>query len=98
MKTIQDQSFKRLLKKLSAMRATLQNDEREILDAIVTGEVTAHKLSADRAVRKASAEQVAEVAAHKLSADRAVRKASADQVAFRIRIDPSTGQYAQVRD
>ena len=33
----QDQAFKRLLKKLSALRATLKNDERSILDELVTG-------------------------------------------------------------
>ena len=33
----QDQAIKRLLKKLSALRATLKNDERKLLDQLVTG-------------------------------------------------------------
>ena len=44
----QDQAFKRLLKKLSALRATLKNDERSLLDEMVTGsadEVEAHSMN-----------------------------------------------------
>ena len=44
----QDQAFKRLLKKLSALRATLKNDERSLLDGLVIGsadEVEAHSLA-----------------------------------------------------
>ena len=43
----QDQAIKRLLKKLSALRATLKNDERKMLDQLVTGsadDVEAHML------------------------------------------------------
>ncbi len=35
---------RRVLKKLSAVRAVLSNDEREVLDAIVLGEVRAHQI------------------------------------------------------
>jgi hypothetical protein len=101
MKITQGQAFKRLLKKLSAMRATLRNDEREILDEIVTGEVEAHKLSVDRAASKAAAKasagKAAEVAAHKLSAGKAASRA-AGRADFRIDIDPRTGQYLQIED
>ena len=43
----QDQAFNRLLKKLSALRATLKGDERDLLDGLVTGptdEVGAHSM------------------------------------------------------
>jgi hypothetical protein len=43
----QDQAIKRLLKKLSALRATLSNEERRILDGLVTSstvEVEAHSM------------------------------------------------------
>ncbi len=42
-------AYKRLGKKLSELRKTLRQDEREILDRIVTGkkaEVTGHELNA----------------------------------------------------
>ena len=46
MKTAQKQACKRLLKKLSALRATLSNSERAILDDLMgVDPVTAHKLS-----------------------------------------------------
>ena len=44
----QDQAFKRLLKKLSALRATLKSDERALLDGLITGaadEVGAHSMN-----------------------------------------------------
>jgi len=44
----QDQAFNRLLKKLSALRATLKSDERNLLDGLVTGpidEVGAHAMN-----------------------------------------------------
>ena len=45
-----DKAFKRVIKKLSAVRATLPNDEREVLDEIVTTapeeqEVEGHRLT-----------------------------------------------------
>jgi hypothetical protein len=52
MKTTQSQAAKRLFKKLSALRATLPNDERAILDSLVVfDEVSAHKMT-DKAVGK----------------------------------------------
>ena len=46
MKTTQKQAATRLFKKLSALRATLSNEERAILDSlIVTEDVKAHKMT-----------------------------------------------------
>jgi hypothetical protein len=48
MDTKQDQAVNRLLKKLSSLRATLKNDERRILDNLLTGsadEVTSHSMN-----------------------------------------------------
>jgi len=70
----------RVLKKLSALRATLSDSELNVLDQIVIGattDVAAHKMadrSADQVADKA-ADKTADVVAHKM-ADR-----SADQVA-----------------
>src|SRR5215211_5024485 len=70
MKTTQSQASKRLFKKLSALRATLSNEERAILDRlIVTEEVKAHKMTqkiASKAQTKADPKQV-EVQAHKIN-------------------------------
>jgi len=70
----QDQAVKRLLKKLSALRATLKNDERKLLDQLVTGpadEVEAHSLSPKSPFAAAKAAKAAkdanEVEAHSLS-------------------------------
>jgi len=77
MKTTQRQAYTRLFKKLSALRATLPNDERAVLDSlIVFDEVSAHKMNT-KAVNKAS--KASEVAAHKMNtkaAGKAVNKAS----------------------
>lgn len=54
MKTTQRQVSQRLFKKLSALRATLSNEEREILDNLIgVNEVAAHKM-ADKAASKAA--------------------------------------------
>ena len=45
MNTVQNPAAERLFKKLSALRATLPTDEREVFDQIIpTEEVTAHAL------------------------------------------------------
>ena len=91
MKTRQQQASARLFKKLSALRATLPNDERAILDSLIivddiqvnnraagrANEVTAHKLTG-KAVGKATNKTTAkatEVQAHKLT-NKAVGKAT----------------------
>ena len=56
MVTTQSQASKRLFKKLSALRATLSQEERDILDNLVTAsEVGAHKMTA-KASNKAAAQ------------------------------------------
>jgi hypothetical protein len=46
MKTTQSQAAKRLFKKLSALRATLPNEERAILDSLVVfDQVSAHRMT-----------------------------------------------------
>ena len=57
MKATRSQASKRVFKMLSALRATLSNEEREILDDVVVTEVAAHKLTSkavDKAVDKAT--------------------------------------------
>ena len=69
----QDQAAKRLLKKLSALRATLKNDERKLLDQLVTGsadEVEAHTMrtsSANAATNAVHRFAANEVEAHSLN-------------------------------
>ena len=53
----QDQAFKRLLKKLSALRATLTNNERSLLDELITGsadEMKAHSMKVSSASPRTS--------------------------------------------
>jgi len=70
MKTNRQQASARLFKKLSALRATLSNEERDILDnLIVVEEVSAHRLTT-KAMSKVAAKTAAratQVAAHKMN-------------------------------
>jgi hypothetical protein len=70
MKNLENQAARRLFKKLSALRATLSNEERAILDNIVgVDEVSAHKFTT-KAMGKVAAKTAGkadEVAAHKLT-------------------------------
>ena len=99
----------RVLKKLSAMRATLSDSELNVLDQIVIGattDVAAHKiayLSADQVADKA-ADKTADVAAHKLvdrSADQVADKAAdktADVTAHKMAdrsVDRATGKILE---
>ncbi|HEX9839949.1 MAG TPA: hypothetical protein VGA72_11405 [Anaerolineales bacterium] len=101
MKTTEKQASKRLFKKLSALRATLSNEERKLLDELIVTEVAAHKMNTkatDRAISKAST-KASEVAAHKMNmkaADRAISKASTKAISkstFRIAFDPNSEEY-----
>jgi hypothetical protein len=72
MKTTQSQAAKRLFKKLSALRVTLPNEERAILDNLIgVDEVSAHQMTAkalDQAVSPSGGKALGkstEVAAHK---------------------------------
>lgn len=98
MKTTRQQASARLFKKLSALRATLSNEERDILDnLIVVEEVSAHKMTA-KAVSKATSKAAAkatEVAAHKMTSkatSKATNKAAA-KTTFRIAFDPNSEEY-----
>ena len=68
------QAFDRVYKKLSAVRETLPNDEREIFD-----EVVAHKMNLGKASAKSSTKNTgkAEVKAHKLNMGKTSGKSSA---------------------
>ena len=72
MTTKQDQSTNRLLKKLSALRATLKGEELILLDSFIIGspdEVAAHAMGARAAAKgKVTAASTApdEVAAHSI--------------------------------
>jgi len=102
MKTTEKQASKRLFKKLSALRATLSNEERAILDnLIVVEEVTAHKMTGKavgKAVGKAN-NKATEVAAHKMTGKavgKAVGKATnkaTSKTTFRIQFDPNSEEY-----
>ena len=79
MKTNQKQVAKRLIKKLSALRATLSNDERALLDTMIGAEeVRAHKMTvgriATKVAPKVASKKVAEVAAHKMTVGRIATK------------------------
>lgn len=51
--TKQSQASKRLLKKISALRATLPADERKVLDSLIVTEVQAHRLTDKKPVARA---------------------------------------------
>ena len=104
MKTTQKQASTRLFKKLSALRATLSNEEREILDSLIVveedtpaQEVTAHKMNA-KAVGKATSKATSkanEVIAHKMNT-KAVGKATGkatNKSTLRITFDPTSEEY-----
>ena len=101
MKTTRSQASKRLFKKLSALRATLSNEERKILDELIVSEVAAHKMTSKSIGRAAgkSANKASEVAAHKLtskSIGRAVSKSAnkaTNKATFRIAFDPNSEEY-----
>ena len=102
MKTTQKQASTRLFKKLSALRATLSNEERAILDnLIVVDEVTAHKMNlkaTDKAMSKANS-KANQVTAHKMNTKatgKAVSKVTSNATSkptFRIAFDPNSEEY-----
>jgi hypothetical protein len=80
MRTKNSKVYQGLFKKLDALRATLSDEERTILDSIFTDEVKAHRLII-RPVSKAN-KQKTEVAAHRAivrPASKAVRKVKAQK-------------------
>ena len=94
MKTTQKQASTRLFKKLSALRATLSNEERAILDRIIVSEdVNAHKMNqklATKAQPKADPKQI-EVQAHKLNSKLATK--AQPKATPRIIFDPDSQEY-----
>ena len=82
----QEQSLKRLLKKLSALRATLKNDERNLLDNLVTSpkdEVSAHRwatFSANAGADEVGAHQLHTNVAHPASANAGADEVGAHQI------------------
>src|SRR5512136_8479 len=80
----QDQAVKRLLKKLSALRATLNNDERRMLDELVIGtpdevKLQSMKLNQKLSSKLADADEV-KLQSMKLSQKPASKLADADEV------------------
>lgn len=81
----QDLALNRLLKKLSALRATLQSDERNLLDGLVTrtvSDVSAHSLrvtpiSPAKSTAKATAADEARANAMKVNTAKSTAKATA---------------------
>jgi len=80
----QDLAINRLLKKLSALRATLKGDERNLLDGLITGpidEVGAHSLkvtpiSPARSTARATSPDEARANAMKVSTARSTARAT----------------------
>ena len=65
-----DQAFKRLLKKLSALRATLKSEERGILDGLIirsVDEVGAHKMNIGARITPRVTPAADEAAAHRMN-------------------------------
>ncbi len=61
-------AFKRLVKKLSAMRATLSKDERNLLDKLILGEeVAAHQMTTGSVKAIKAVKGEADVAAHQMT-------------------------------
>jgi hypothetical protein len=80
----QDQAVKRLLKKLSALRATLNNDERRMLDELVLGSVDEVQLQSmktgqKQAVKLQDADEV-KLQSMKTGQKQAVKLQDADEV------------------
>jgi len=81
----QDQAFNRLLKKLSALRATLKSDERNLLDGLVTSpidEVGAHAMkvipiSPARSTARATSPDEARANAMKVNTARSTARSTA---------------------
>jgi hypothetical protein len=97
----QDQAIKRLLKKLSALRATLNNDERRLLDELVVGsadevKLQSMKINQKQAVKQADADEV-KLQSMKINQKQAVKQADADEVKLQsiglVIFDPTKEEY-----
>ena len=107
----QDLAFNRLLKKLSALRATLKGDERNLLDTLITGpvdEVGAHSMkvttiSPARSTARATSPDEARANAMKVSTARSTARATspdevrANAMTIHIVFDPSKDEYQRIQ-
>jgi hypothetical protein len=93
MKTTEKQASKRLFKKLSALRATLSNEERAILDNLIVNEVEAHKINMKASTK--TNPKASEVAAHKINmkASTKTNPKVNSKTTFRIAFDPNSEEY-----
>jgi hypothetical protein len=68
MDTVQNSAADKLYKKLTALRVTLPNDEREVFDQIIPAEeeVTAHRFAKKKSI-KARTKKAPEVTAHQIT-------------------------------
>jgi len=81
-----------LIEKLSALRRTISNEERAILDALVTEEVGLHRMVSKMTERvhiESDPAVVDEVTLHKMTTDSASKMTSAmvDKLTMRITLD-----------
>ena len=86
---------KKVLKKLSAVRAVLRKDERDVLDAIVLGEVVAHRMTGRSTGKSAgrSTGKSTEVKAHQMTGN-----TDLDTTIPRIEFDPDLEEYHPVQE
>ena len=75
-----NQAFKRVFKKLEAVRATLPTAEREVLDNIIVAENEVEAHSMNRGVSKAAAKAVSKGTVRAHSMKRGVSKATSKAV------------------
>jgi len=102
MTATRSQATKRLIKKLGALRATLPNEERKLLDSIMgVEEVSANRMKPQ--AKPAAKSSAKEVAANRMKPQaKPAAKSSAKEVAanrmkpqakFRIVFDPNSEEY-----
>src|SRR6266508_3616627 len=74
-----DKAFKRVIKKLNAVRAVLQDDEREVLDEIITTEpeeVQAHRIALNESAKAATTGAKKQVGAHRIALNESAKAAT----------------------
>ena len=85
-------TLSKLLKKLSALRITLNDEERNLLDIMMVGEVEAHRFETGKITAKSTAKSTAkatdadEVEAH-------VMNQQSEAPSVKIVFDPTAGEY-----
>ena len=91
----QDQALKRLLKKLSALRATLKSEERNLLDGLIIGsadEAAAHRMNVGSRVTPRTTPAADEAAAHRMNIGSRVTTRTTP-ASMQIIIDPIKEEY-----